>query len=62
MFNLVIGLIRFAGFLTEKIAMSDGMKIQLSNELIEMEGRIQNTKIIVKEVDSMTEDEVNKQL
>jgi hypothetical protein len=45
-----------------RISISEGMRLQLANELIELEGRIEGTKHIVAEVNKKSEAEIDAEL
>lgn len=61
-FTIAVALIRITSFIVSRISISEGMRLQLANELIELEGRIEGTKHIVDEVNKKSESDVDAEL
>lgn len=61
-FSIVVALIRISSFIVTRISINEGMRLQLAKEMLELEGKIQKTKDIVKEVDQKAEEAVDAEL
>ena len=45
-----------------RVSFNEGMRAQVARELNELNGRIENTRKIVKEVDAQDEDDIDRAL
>jgi hypothetical protein len=61
-FQAALALLKIVSYLVNKMALSEGMKMQLANELIAIESRLAKTKDIVKRTDAMSDAEIDREL
>lgn len=61
-FAIAIACLRIASFIVQRVSINEGMKLQVANELIEIDKRIGVTRKIVADTNLAPEAELDREL